>query len=266
MSLVILTPSFLFGLLFFLFVLLGEMIFKRSFSGSEKILSKSEAKKRIFKNVGIGFVYRLLFIPLVIGPIIHHVAIANHIYFFDIKNPIIHFIVAIVAFDLVNYFTHFLCHRYKFLWKFHVVHHLDERVDISTGFRQHFAEKFLIFPFKILVIMVFTISPRELFFIELISLCNGLFHHSNIHLNKKIEKFLCYFLTLPAFHVVHHCNKIPYINSNYGFIFSWWDRIFRTMSKDSIYKIENPVFGVGKCNDGSFLSLLFKPFYSKLPY
>jgi len=109
-------------------------------------------------------------------------------------------------------------------------------------------------------------TQEEVFLIELISFCNGLLHHSTLRWNKKLEAFLCNFLALPAFHVVHHCNKVPYMHSNYGFIFSFWDRIFKTVSVNSIYKIENPTFGIGKCKDGSFFGLLFKPFYSKLPY
>ncbi|MCD6026457.1 MAG: Sterol desaturase [Solimicrobium sp.] len=262
----IMTLSFMISFTFFLVIILGEIIFKRSFSNVEKILDKRSAIKRIFRNMGIGFTYRLIFIPFFIVPILHNLPINSYRFLFNSQNSVIHFLTGLIVFDFMNYFTHFLSHKVKFLWKFHVVHHLDQKVDISTGFRQHFGEKLLILPFKLSVIVLFNISPQEIFFIELISFCNGLFHHSNIYLNTKIEKYLCYIFTLPAFHVVHHCNKMPYIHSNYGFIFSWWDRIFRTVSTDSIYKVENPIFGVGKCNDASLLSLLLKPFYSRLPY
>ena len=46
--------------------------------------------------------------------------------------------VSFVALDLVSqYFAHYLLHKVKWMWKLHLVHHSDTKVDLTTGVRQH---------------------------------------------------------------------------------------------------------------------------------
>jgi hypothetical protein len=54
------------------------------------------------------------------------------------------------------------------------------------------------------------------------------FNHANIPLPKSFDKFLSYFIISPDMHKVHHHYKLPYTDSNYGNIFSVWDRLFGT--------------------------------------
>lgn len=41
---------------------------------------------------------------------------------------------------------------------------------------------------------------------------------------------MSYILVSPDMHKIHHHYKLPYTDSNYGNIFSIWDRIFGTFS------------------------------------
>lgn len=75
---------------------------------------------------------------------------------------------------------------------------------------------------------------------------------------------MSWIIVTPNMHKVHHHHKLPYTDSNYGNIFSIWDRIFGTylkLSKDQI------VYGVDTCpcekensNAATLLKLPFKPY------
>jgi sterol desaturase/sphingolipid hydroxylase (fatty acid hydroxylase superfamily) len=54
------------------------------------------------------------------------------------------------------------------------------------------------------------------------------FNHANIPLPKTVDKLLSYFIISPDMHKVHHHYQLPYTDSNYGNIFSVWDRLFGT--------------------------------------
>ena len=47
-------------------------------------------------------------------------------------------LVGIMFLDLVGaWLVHFLEHKVRFMWRFHIIHHTDPFVDASTGLRHH---------------------------------------------------------------------------------------------------------------------------------
>ncbi|MBI5630819.1 MAG: sterol desaturase family protein [Elusimicrobia bacterium] len=54
------------------------------------------------------------------------------------------------------------------------------------------------------------------------------FEHSNIFLGASLEGVLRKGVVTPPMHMVHHSTARSQADSNYGVIFSFWDRIFRT--------------------------------------
>ena len=66
------------------------------------------------------------------------------------------------------------------------------------------------------------------FLYQSLSVVFSQFNHANIPLPKSFDKFLSYFIISPDMHKVHHHYKLPYTDSNYGNIFSIWDRLFGT--------------------------------------
>src|SRR5690242_3458818 len=46
-------------------------------------------------------------------------------------------LAAVLMLDLVNYLVHIVSHRWKWLWRFHCVHHHDDAVDSTTALRFH---------------------------------------------------------------------------------------------------------------------------------
>ena len=68
--------------------------------------------------------------------------------------------------------------------------------------------------------------------------------HANIALPLWLEKSLALVLVTPNMHKFHHHFKRPWTDSNFGNIFSFWDRIFGTYidERDDL----KPVYGTVK--------------------
>ena len=61
-----------------------------------------------------------------------------------------------------------------------------------------------------------------------ISVIASQFNHANIQISNEVDKLLSYIIVSPNMHKVHHHFELPYTDSNYGNIFSIWDRLFGT--------------------------------------
>jgi len=164
----------------------------------------------------------------------------------------------IVLLDLFIFWWHRSVHIIPFFWRFHEVHHLDEHLDTTSAIRFHFGEVFFASFVRAVVIMTCVIPFSSVIIFEALILVFTLFHHSNIKLPKKFEWTLSKLIITPSIHWVHHHAIRRDTDSNYGTIFSFWDRIFRTSSitkRTSTMKI-----GVEGKKDQAFLKLLLKPF------
>jgi sterol desaturase/sphingolipid hydroxylase (fatty acid hydroxylase superfamily) len=88
------------------------------------------------------------------------------------------------------------------------------------------------------------------------------FSHANIKLPKKVDEIISYVLVSPDMHKVHHHFRLPYTDSNYGNIFSIWDRLLGTYMK---FDRESIVYGVDTFPDevenASIKGLLKQPFH-----
>ena len=138
-------------------------------------------------------------------------------------------VIGLLLLDLIGaYLAHFTEHKIKFLWRFHLIHHTDTWVDTTSGNRHHPGESVIRFVFTTLGIVAVGSPMWMVFMYQTLSVISTQFTHANIALPNKIDAFLSYFIVSPNMHKVHHHYKLPYTDSNYGNIFSIWDRIFGT--------------------------------------
>lgn len=137
-------------------------------------------------------------------------------------------LAAIVLFDLVIYTQHVLFHRIPFLWRFHRMHHTDLDIDVTTGARFHPVEILLSVAIKMGVIIVLGPAAWSVIVFEILLNTTSMFNHSDILLHVKADALLRLLVVTPDMHRVHHSVIIRETNSNYGFNFPWWDRIFST--------------------------------------
>lgn len=157
-------------------------------------------------------------------------------------NPWIFLIIGLLLLDLIGaYLVHFVEHKVKFLWRFHLVHHSDLWVDTTTANRHHPGESVIRFVFTTLAV-VFVGAPMWMVFLyQSASVVLSQFNHANISLPVSMDKMLSYVIVSPDMHKVHHHYVLPHTDSNYGNIFSIWDRLFGTFST---IKREDIVYGI----------------------
>jgi sterol desaturase/sphingolipid hydroxylase (fatty acid hydroxylase superfamily) len=139
------------------------------------------------------------------------------------------FALSFLLMDLTFYWWHVANHRIPFLWRFHNVHHIDPDLDVSTAFRFHIGEVALSAGFRVVQVGAIGLSAWMFVLYELVFQANTLFHHSNVRLPIQIERLLNLVLVTPRMHGIHHSQVRDETNSNYSVVFSWWDRLHRTL-------------------------------------
>lgn len=138
-------------------------------------------------------------------------------------------VAAFLLLDYSNYIWHILLHRIPLLWRFHLVHHSDLDLDLTTAFRFHFGE--LIGSVASRGFAVFAIGPSPLLVLLYEAIFEGAtqFHHTNWRLPFKVENALNKVIVTPRMHGIHHSMVKQETDSNYAVIFSFWDRLHRTI-------------------------------------
>ncbi len=139
------------------------------------------------------------------------------------------------------YLPHLIEHKVLPLWMVHLVHHSDHKVDATTANRHHPIESVIRYSFTLIGVIAIGAPIGIVMLYQSLSIVATQFSHSNIRLPKKIDKLISYVLVSPDMHKVHHHYKMPYTDSNYGNIFSVWDRLFGTYMELDTDKI---VYGV----------------------
>jgi len=141
-------------------------------------------------------------------------------------------IVGVMLLDFFGaYLIHWIEHKLKLLWKFHLVHHTDATVDVTTGLRHHPGEAVFRMLFTILGVIVAGAPIWIVFLYQSISALFAHITHANIQMPKNIDRTLSYVFITPLMHKVHHHYTQPLTDTNYGNIFAIWDRLFGTFAE-----------------------------------
>jgi sterol desaturase/sphingolipid hydroxylase (fatty acid hydroxylase superfamily) len=172
-------------------------------------------------------------------------------------------VIGVLLMDFIGaYLAHYVEHKVKPLWMIHLVHHTDHNVDTTTANRHHPLESVIRFTFTLFGVFLIGAPIAIVMLYQSVSLLSTQFTHANIKLPKKVDALMSYVLVSPDMHKVHHHNMLPYTDSNYGNIFSIWDRIFGTFMK---FDRESIVYGVDTFPDAienaSIKGLLKQPFH-----
>ncbi|AFY70508.1 fatty acid hydroxylase [Thalassoporum mexicanum PCC 7367] len=144
------------------------------------------------------------------------------------QSPAIAALVTFVVLDFYIYWWHRLMHTSDLGWRFHRVHHTELEMNVSSAYRFHFLEVLVSNLPKLPLILLLGIAPRYFIAYDVVFTAIVCFHHSNWSLPKRIDHLLSYITVTPNFHRVHHSQIMAETNSNYGSVFSWWDRLFGT--------------------------------------
>ena len=139
----------------------------------------------------------------------------------------------VLSLDFSFYVAHVAMHKVPLFWAFHKVHHCDPAVDVTTSLRQHPVEGVIRYVFIALVAFPLGAGPAAFAVYRTWSALNALLEHANIRAPAWLDGLLSLITTWPLMHKVHHSRNPDETDSNYGNIFSWWDRLFFTFTKSS---------------------------------
>jgi len=176
-------------------------------------------------------------------------------------------LLGVMLLDLIAaWFSHWVEHRIKVLWGFHLVHHTDHQVDTTTANRHHPGESLIRFAFTCLGTLIIGAPVAIIMIYQALSVLFSQFNHANISLPKKVDDLLSWVIVSPDMHKVHHHYKLPYTDSNYGNIFSLWDRMFGTFLKlpnrDIVYGVDTYFNEKENSDIGSLLKIPFNGYRS----
>jgi len=157
-----------------------------------------------------------------------------------VKLPLwLHAILGIMLLDLIGaYLIHLLEHKVKWMWKFHIIHHTDPHVNATTALRHHPGESVFRAVFAILAILIAGVPVWLVFVYQTVSALLSQFNHANMKLPKWLDAGMQWIIVSPNMHKVHHHYSMPVTDSNYGNIFSFWDRIFGTFMKKNVNELQ----------------------------
>jgi sterol desaturase/sphingolipid hydroxylase (fatty acid hydroxylase superfamily) len=170
-------------------------------------------------------------------------------------------LIGVLALDFSSWWVHWVMHRQPLLWRFHLIHHSDSKVDVTTGLRHHPGDSMLRGVFFILFIFISGAPMYAVMIYQTLVVAFTAFTHANISLPVAIDKWLSYLLISPNMHKVHHHRLQPYTDTNYGAVFSIWDRLLGTFSHLPMQDIR---YGIDRYypaeKDEELGTLLKKPF------
>lgn len=216
--------GFFFGVLFIMSLL--EILSPRRPLTMPKI-------KRWFSNLGIVFIdstmIRFLFPAAAVGVALF----AEQIHFglfhqvFQIKEGWA-IVLSVIVLDFTIYLQHVMFHAVPLFWRIHRMHHVDLDFDVTTGVRFHPFEILLSLLIKFAVILLLGAPAVGVLIFEVLLSATSLFNHSNVRIPLVLDKLIRSLIVTPDMHRVHHSDKPNETNSNFGFNFSFWDRLMGT--------------------------------------
>lgn len=242
------------GLLFFLvFELLA--VYRRS--------SVSKVK-RWANNLGLTLFNSLVLQLVFAGSIVstasyvttHQLGVLNLV---DLP-PWVKLLATLAFMDFMLYVWHLLNHEVPLLWRFHRVHHSDLNMDVSTATRFHIGELAISVVIKICLVFFLGASPLGMLIFESALVLCAQFHHSSLKVPGWFETIFWVLFVPPSMHRIHHSVVIKERDTNYGTIFSTWDRWLGTLLTDvDQSKIRIGVGAYQKAEKLNFHNLLAMP-------
>lgn len=171
-------------------------------------------------------------------------------------------ILGVLFLDLLSaWLPHWTQHHVTWMWKFHVIHHTDQNIDVTTANRHHPGESVIRFIFTILATIILGTPIWIVFLYQSLSVVFTQFNHSNIVLPHTLDAVLNKIVCTPNMHHIHHHYRQPYSDTNYGNIFSIWDRVFSTYVEVDNNKLKYGLDTHMDVKDAEYIpTLLMSPF------
>jgi sterol desaturase/sphingolipid hydroxylase (fatty acid hydroxylase superfamily) len=158
-------------------------------------------------------------------------------------------LMAFALLDLAIYLQHRMVHAVPLLWRFHRMHHADVELDVTSGARFHPVEILFSLGIKFLVVSALGAPPVAVLLFEIVLNGTAMFNHSNVRVPVLIDRILRCVVVTPDMHRVHHSVLRHETDSNFGFNFPWWDRLFGTYRAEPEAGHEHMTLGLEEFRD-----------------
>jgi len=217
-------------------ILMGGMIFFWVLEGYYSLFVFSSSTRYRHAGVNLVFLLTTVILNVIFGFCTIKVCdwvMDNNFGFLNLVSiPLwVKIILALFFMDFfASYLPHYIMHKIKWMWKFHMVHHSDTKVDVTTGTRHHPGEWLFRAAFTIVGIFVIGLPVGMYFLYRSTAALFTHFNHANIRVPLWLDKPISLVFVSPNMHKVHHHYVRPYTDTNYSNIFSLWDRIFGTFA------------------------------------
>jgi sterol desaturase/sphingolipid hydroxylase (fatty acid hydroxylase superfamily) len=138
-------------------------------------------------------------------------------------------LAVVIVTDFLEYGYHRAQHTLPFLWRFHSLHHSEERINATTAMRQHWLDalirSLIIFP---LAGVIFRADPTIIFVARVLTMLNNAQAHMG---TRRDGGRLWWLLNSPQYHRCHHSIEPHCVGRNLAAMFPMWDIIFGTCYK-----------------------------------
>jgi sterol desaturase/sphingolipid hydroxylase (fatty acid hydroxylase superfamily) len=204
--------------------------------------------QRWFTNVSIliisSLILRVAFPAAAVGVAIW--ANANSFGLFNLVSvsPILAGILCFVVLDFSVWLEHVASHKWQWLWRIHRVHHSDTGFDVTTALRFHPLEIILSMIWKGTIVALLGAPVLAVLIFEIVLNGSAMFSHANIKMPLGLDRLLRLAIVTPDMHRIHHSQDVTETNSNYGFNFSIWDRLFKTYTNEPQTNMEKLAIGL----------------------
>jgi len=217
-------------------LLVGGLLFFWILEGANPLV-KLSYKRNKWQHAGVNFTFTVLHLILHTGLALAIVQLSDWcrlagfgLIYWTGAGLVLTILIGIAALDFSSWLVHWVMHKQPFLWRFHVIHHSDSKVDVTTGLRHHPGDSLLRGIFFMLLIFLSGAPMYSVMIYQTLVVVSTAFTHANISLPTKLDRLLSWVLVSPNMHKVHHHWKQPYTDTNYGAVFSIWDRLLGTWS------------------------------------
>ena len=210
-----------------------------------------------FTTIVINFLFALVMVKLSDWTVAENFGVLHIIQL----SPWVEAIAGLLLLDFIGaYLVHMIEHKVKFLWKFHMVHHADTQVDTTTANRHHPGESVIRAVFAILAVFVLGTPMWLVMLYQSLSVVLSQFNHANIKTPSWFDKTLGLIIVSPNMHRIHHHLMRPQTDSNYGNIFSFWDKLLGTYNSTPMSEIKYGLDVLDNQRDQDLLYQLKMPF------
>jgi len=135
---------------------------------------------------------------------------------------------AFVVTDALAYVSHWCHHQVKTLWRFHSVHHSQQRLNALSDNRTHVGEVVAAAAIVFVPSQLLGLGASAAMGLAFVGIYYSAMLHSNIRTNLGPLKYL---FMGPQAHRLHHSVLPQHFERNFGTVFPWWDLMAGTMYK-----------------------------------